>query len=116
MAMSLKPKLNRLSGSIHHTPTVKSSLGSKQCQSHAGSFFAHEGIVRHEHALVGKTIYKRILRRLREAVRCKRPTLHRLGDRQLHHDDAPTQVSQLVQRFLAKRQITRSSSLCYHQT
>ena len=37
----------------------------------------------------------------------RRPQLRATGDRQLHHHNAPTQASHLLQTFLAKHQITR---------
>jgi len=69
-------------------------------------FFYSEGIVHHEYALDGQTIntefYLEVLRRLRESGRRKRPEKWRDGDWILHHDNAPTHTSHLVQRFLAK--------------
>ena len=56
-------------------------------------FFDFRGIVHHEYAPEGQTInkeyYLQVLRRLREAVRRKRPDMWAAKNFQLHHDNAP---------------------------
>ena len=70
-----------------------------------------QGVVHHEYAPEGQTInkqyYLEVLRRLRDAVRRKRPALWATQDWQLHHDKAPAHSAHLVQEFLAKHGITQ---------
>jgi len=54
---------------------------------------------------INKEYYLEVLRRLRDAVRLKRPYLWAAGTWQLHHDNAPAHSSQLIQTFLAKHNI-----------
>ena len=54
---------------------------------------------------INKEYYLEVLRRLRDAVRRKRPDLWATGTWQLHHDNAPSHSSQLIQTFLAKHDI-----------
>lgn len=72
-------------------------------------FFDIRGIVHHEYAPVGQTVtkeyYQQVLRRLRDAVRRKRPDLWTAKNWQLHHDNAPAHSSHLIQYFLAKHGI-----------
>ena len=72
-------------------------------------FFDSRGVVHHEYAPQGQNInkeyYLEVLRRLRDAVRRKRPDLWAAGTWQLHHDNAPARSSQLIQTFLAKHNI-----------
>jgi hypothetical protein len=72
-------------------------------------FFDSLGAVHHECAPQGQNIkkeyYVEVLRRLRDAVRCKRPDLWTTGTWQLHHDNAPAHSSQLIQTCLAKHDI-----------
>lgn len=51
---------------------------------------------------VNKEYYVEVLRRLREAIRKKRPTLWQNQSWRLHHDNAPAHTSLLVSEFLAK--------------
>ena len=69
-------------------------------------FFDCEGVVHYEFAPRGQTINKKyyveVLKRLRDAVRRKRPRFWSSGDCLLHHDNAPAHLSNLVQEFLTK--------------
>lgn len=69
-------------------------------------FFDFNGIVHHEFLPQGETInkeyYLQVQRRLREAVRRKRPDLWQNNSWLLHHDNAPAHTSLLVRGFLAK--------------
>ena len=47
------------------------------------------------------------MKRLRDAVRRKRPRFWSSGDWLLHHDNAPAHTSNLVQQFLAKHKIVQ---------
>ena len=71
--------------------------------------FDSRGVVNHEYLPQGQKINKEynleVLRRLRDAVRCKKPDLWAGGTWQLHHDNAPAHSSQLIQTFLAKHNI-----------
>ena len=51
---------------------------------------------------INKEYYVEVLKRLRDAVRRKRPCFWSSGDWVLHHDIAPIHSSNLVQQFLAK--------------
>ena len=70
------------------------------------AFFYFEGIVHHEYTPDGQTInkefYLEVLGRLRESVRRKRLEKWQDNDWILHHNNAPTHTSHLVQQFLAK--------------
>jgi len=70
------------------------------------AFFDWQGVVYHEFTPNGQTINKEyyldVLRRLREAIREKRPILWRCNSWVLHHDNAPAHRSSLVSDFLEK--------------
>jgi len=72
-------------------------------------FFDSRGVVHHKYAPQGQKInkeyYLEILRRLRDAVRSKRPEPWATGTWQLHHDNAPDHSSQMIEIFLAKHNI-----------
>ena len=51
---------------------------------------------------VNKEYYLEVMRRLREAIRKKRPELWKNNSWLLHHDNAPAHSSLLVRNFLAK--------------
>ena len=72
------------------------------------AFFDSRGVVNHEYAPQGQTsnkeYYRDVLRRPRDAVRLKRQDLWTSGNWRLHHDNAPTHSSQLIQTFLANKQ------------
>ena len=74
-------------------------------------FFDCEGVVHYEFAPRGQTInkeyYVKVLKRLRNAVRRKRPRFWSSGDWLLHHDNAPAHSSNLVQQFMAKHKIVQ---------
>ena len=69
-------------------------------------FFDSRGIVHHEYVPEGQTInteyYLQVLRRLREAVRRKRPDMWAEKNFQLHHDNAPAHSAHVIHAFLAK--------------
>ena len=70
-------------------------------------FFNFNGIVHHEFFLRGQTVnneyYLQGQRRLREAIRKKRPDLWKDNSWLLHHDNATAHhTSLLVRKFLAK--------------
>ncbi|UYV80132.1 hypothetical protein LAZ67_18001789 [Cordylochernes scorpioides] len=70
------------------------------------AFLDNKGIVHHEYLPAGQTVinemYLSILRRLREAIRKKRPEKWTNGDWILHHDNARPHTAHLVTSFLAK--------------
>ena len=87
---------------------------TSQSRSHVKSmliiFFDCEGVVLYEFAPRGQTIneeFVEVLKRLRDAVRRKRPRFWSSGDWLLHHDNAPAHSSNLVQQFLAKHKIVQ---------
>ncbi|UYV82192.1 hypothetical protein LAZ67_21001310 [Cordylochernes scorpioides] len=67
-------------------------------------FFDYQGIVHHEFQQQGSTItadsYLGVLRRLREAIRQKRPELWRSKSWILHHDNAPAHTVLKISKFL----------------
>ncbi|UYV61289.1 CLCN3 [Cordylochernes scorpioides] len=67
-------------------------------------FFDYQGIVHHEFQQQGSTItadsYLGVLRRLREAIRQKRPELGRSKSWILHHDNAPAHTALKISKFL----------------
>ena len=72
-------------------------------------FFDYEGVEHDEYAPTGQTInkeyYIQILKRLREAVRRKRPHFWSSSNWLLHHNNAPAHLSNLLQQFLSKHSI-----------
>ena len=56
---------------------------------------------------INKEYYVEVLKRLRDAVRKKRPCFCSSGDWLLHHDNAPVHSSNLLQQFLAKNNIVQ---------
>jgi hypothetical protein len=76
-----------------------------------GFFFDYRGVVHHEYAPDGQSVnkqyYQEVLRRLRDAVRRKRPDLRESRNWQWHHDNAPAHSSCLIQDFLAKHGISQ---------
>ena len=89
----------------------KSTSKSGSCQVNADIFFDCESVVHYEFARRGHTIkkeyYLEVLKRLRDAVRRKRPRFWSSGDWLLHHDNAPTHPSKLVQQFLAEYKVVQ---------
>jgi len=73
-------------------------------------FFDWQGIIHHEFVPRGQTVnkefYVAVLKRLREAVRRKRPQLWTNQSWVLHHDNAPAHSSFLVRNFLVKNETT----------
>ncbi|UYV66214.1 hypothetical protein LAZ67_4000801 [Cordylochernes scorpioides] len=67
-------------------------------------FFDYQGIVHHEFQQQGSTItadsYLEVLRRLREAIRQKRPELWRSKSWTLHNDNAPAHTVLNISKFL----------------
>ena len=53
-----------------------------------------------------KEFYRNVLKRLREAVRRKRPEAWTNNIRMLHHDKAPAHASLLIPEFLTKHETT----------
>ena len=69
-------------------------------------FFDSRGFVHHEYApedqIIDKEYHQKVLRRLREAVRRKRPNMRVANNFQLHHDNAPAHSAHVIHAFLAK--------------
>ncbi|UYV83638.1 hypothetical protein LAZ67_23001828 [Cordylochernes scorpioides] len=67
-------------------------------------FFDYQGIVHHEFQQEGSTItsdsYLGVLKRLREAIRQKRPELWRSKSWILHHDNAPAHTALKISKLL----------------
>ena len=73
------------------------------------AFFNIDGLVHHAYVPRGQTVnkefYKRVLRRLRDAVCRHRPEKWRSGSWILHHDNAPAHRAVTTDEFLAKHNI-----------
>ena len=73
-------------------------------------FFYASGGVHHEYlpegSIVNHTYYIEVLKRLRDAIRRKRPELWRSGDCFFHHDNAHAHSALRTREFLAKHFIT----------
>jgi [histone H3]-lysine36 N-dimethyltransferase SETMAR len=73
-------------------------------------FFDYRGIVHFEFIPEGRTVnkelYVNVLKRLRNAIRRKRPDLWATQDWMLLHDNAPAHRSVIVQQYLAKHSVT----------
>ena len=71
-------------------------------------FFYWKGIVHYEFVprgdIVNKEFYLNVLKRLREAVRRKRPEAWTNNTWTLHHDNAPAYASLLIRKFLSKHE------------
>lgn len=73
-------------------------------------FFDCKGVVYYEFLPQGQTInrfvYLETLRKLRNAVRRKRPELWQSGDWVLHHDNAPVHSALVIRNFCVKNAMT----------
>ncbi|UYV83394.1 hypothetical protein LAZ67_23000867 [Cordylochernes scorpioides] len=73
-------------------------------------FFDYQGIVHHEFQQQGSTIttdsHVGVLRRLREAIRQKRPEQWRSKSWILHHDNAPAHTAVKISKFLQDNSIS----------
>jgi len=93
-------------------PTTKKipSVQTKSQNNVAEFFFDIIGIVHYEFVPNGQTVnqvyYLKVLERLREKVRQKRPEIFANNSRILHHDNAPAHTALSVREFLATKQIT----------
>jgi len=76
-------------------------------------FFDIKGLVHFEFVPQGQTVnrqfYLEVLKRLRDAVRRKRPELWWSGEWLLHHDNAPAHTALSVRQFLTKNRMTTAS-------
>lgn len=69
-------------------------------------FFDYRGVVHYEFLPPGQTVNKEyylgVMRRLREAIRKKRPDLWKDNTWFLHHDNAPSHTALIIREFFAK--------------
>ena len=112
MVMTWKQMSNLHSRRAKHPPDPKKLASSIQNQGAAQSlfFFYASGVVHHEYlpesSTVNQTCHIEVLKRLRDAIRRKRPELWRSGDWFLNHDNAPAHSALRTRKFLAKPSIT----------
>ena len=111
MAMTLKQKPSLPNGSRLSLHVWRKHSKVRATSRPCWRFFCHEGVIHHEYAPPGQTLtkeyYIKVLRRLRDAIRRKRPQFWASGDWQFHHNNAPAHCSALMQAFLAKNHITQ---------
>jgi hypothetical protein len=83
---------------------MRHTKSSKQFQE----YFDIDGLMHHEFVLSGQSVtgrfYMQVLQRLRDAVLRKR-RYEGQGQRFLHHDNAPSHTSLVVQQFLVEENI-----------
>jgi hypothetical protein len=87
----------------------KSTSESLKCEGDIDRFFFYwRGIAHHEFVPRGETVnkefYLKVMKRLREAVRRKRPEAWTNKTWMLHLDNAPAHASLLIREFLAKQE------------
>ena len=110
MVITWKQRSNLHSGRAKHPPDPK-KLAKFDPKSRCCSqfFFDASGVVHHEYppkgSTVNQTYYTEVLKRLRDAIRRKRPELWRSGDWFFHHDNAPAHSALRTREFLAKHSI-----------
>ncbi|UYV70044.1 hypothetical protein LAZ67_7001587 [Cordylochernes scorpioides] len=89
---------------INPAETKESEEGPSKVKGMLTVFFDYQGIVHHEFQQQGSTItadsYLGVLRRLREAIRQKRPKMWRSKSWILHHDNAPAHTALKISKFL----------------
>jgi [histone H3]-lysine36 N-dimethyltransferase SETMAR len=70
-------------------------------------FFDYQGVVHHEFLPSGQTVnkeyYLSVMRRLREAIRKKRPDLWINNSWFLHHDNAPSHTAIIIRDYLTQK-------------
>ena len=101
-----RPKKARL----HSTGKFAKTTFNRQVRSNMKvmltCFFDSRGIIHYEYAPEGQAInkehYLELLRRLRDAVRRKRPDMWEAKNFRLHHDNALAHSAHVIQAFLAK--------------
>src|SRR5215469_3422364 len=108
-AMMLKQKCSRRSGWENPRHDQKKARQSRSnVKVMLIVFFDWKGIVHHEFVARGETVnkefYLKVMKRLREAVRRKRPEAWTNKTWMLHHDNAPAHASLLIREFLAKQE------------
>ena len=95
----------------------KARMSQSNVKSLLTIFFNSKGIVHHKFAppgqRVNKEYYHDVLRRLRDAIRRKRPEMHASGEWKLHHDNAPAHTAHLVPQFLAKHGVPQVGQPSY---
>ena len=73
-------------------------------------FLDASGVVHHEYfpegSTVNQTYYIEVVKRLRDAIRQKKPELWRSGDWLFHYDNAPAHSALRTREFLSKHSIT----------
>jgi len=110
-ATMLKQKCSRRSGWENCRPDQKKHVRVAQMWRWCALFFFDwKGIVHYEFVPCGETVnkhfYLNVLKRLRVAVRRKRPEVWTNNTWMLHHDNAPAHASLLIREFLTKHEMT----------
>ena len=90
--------------------TKKGAASQIKCENLLICFFDIKGLVHFEFVPRGQTVnrlfYLEVLKRLRDAVRRKRPEMWRSGEWLLHQDNAPAHTALSVRQFLTKNEMT----------
>jgi hypothetical protein len=102
-----KDAVSRVAHSASPQPKKSRLIKSKEKEMLI-TFFDINGVVHHEFSPPGQTVnghfYVQVSQRLRNAVQRKRHDMWQ-GEWCLHHDNAPSHTSLVVQQFLAKKSI-----------
>jgi len=97
------------SGKLHHSSPKKARQVKSNVKNMLIAFFDIDGLIHHEYVSRGQTVnkefYKRVLQRVRDAVRRLHPEKWRSGNWIPHHDNAPAHRAVTTNEFLAKHKI-----------
>ena len=112
--MTRRQSNNQVNGKVHHLRDPKKARQVKSnIKTMLSCFFGIKGLVHFEflpqRQTVNQQFYREVLKRLRDAVRRKRPELWRSGQWLLHHENAPAHTTLSVRRFLTKNGMTAAS-------
>jgi hypothetical protein len=104
----LKQKCSRRSGWENPRHDQKNHVSRSNVKVMLIVCFDWKGIVHHEFVPHGETVnkefYLKVMKRLMEAVRRKRPEAWTNKTWMLHHDNAPAHASLIIREFLAKQE------------
>jgi hypothetical protein len=96
---------------FNFTTSLKSAASEVRSQDDADFFFLYANDIVHSEFVpnrrtVNRTFYLKVLKRLRDAMRRKRPELWQSGEWWLHHDNVPVHKALSAKKFLTKNGMT----------